>query len=199
MSGSWYLLREWFLSGTSEQQPLLLQTMKALSFMTGDYPGRSVPGWIGACVPWYIYCPVMSPIMCKYHLSQEQPYVQELSCGQPEQVCNVNNEFNRVTAVSVDTRGIWLCSVRQQEEGIRKDTFCVQDEVRESPKNSWTPSCLQQALHSSHHCFVPLQETPKPAGCSSPVLGRGQEHSAPPALRRSAAMALPYLCCQLPL
>lgn len=72
--------------------------------------------------------------MCKYHLSREQPYVQGLSCGQPEQVSNMNNEFSRVTAVSVGTRGIWLCSVKQQGEGIRRDTFYVQDEVRESSK-----------------------------------------------------------------
>lgn len=60
--------------------------------------------------------------------------MQGLNCGQPEQVSNVNNEFNHVTAVSVDSRGIWLSSVKQQGEGIRKDTLYVQDEARESPK-----------------------------------------------------------------
>lgn len=60
--------------------------------------------------------------------------MQGLNCGQPEQISNVNNEFNRVTAVSVDTRGIWLCSVKQQGEEIRKDTLYVRDEVREGVK-----------------------------------------------------------------
>lgn len=87
----------------------------------GLYPSRSVPGWIGACMPWYIYCPVTWAIMCKYCLSRGQPCMQGLSWGQPGQVSNVNNEFNCVTAVSVDTRGIWLCSAEQQGKGIRKD------------------------------------------------------------------------------
>lgn len=144
----------------------------------GQYPGRSVPGWIGACMPWCIYCPVMWPIMCKYHLSREQPYVQGLSCGQPEQVSNVNNEFSRVTAVSVGTRGIWLCSGKQQGEGIRKDTFlCArwgQGELK-SLGNSWTPSSLQQVLHSFQCCFVPLQKTPpNPTGCSFPSWAEGR-------------------------
>lgn len=100
----------------------------------GLYSGRPVPGWIGTCMPWYIYCPVMWAIMCKYRLSRGQPYMQGLSWGQPGQVSNVNNEFSCVTAVSVDTRGIWLCSDKQQGEEVRKDTFYVQGEVRESPK-----------------------------------------------------------------
>lgn len=33
----------------------------------------------------------------------------------------MNNEFSCITAVSVGTRGIWLCPVKQQEQGSRKD------------------------------------------------------------------------------
>lgn len=136
MSGSWYLLREYTVNdpyqGPLSSSHSCFKQWRLCFLWLRTISWQSVPGWIGACMPWCIYCPVMWPIMCKYHLSQEQPYVQGLSCGQPERVSNMNNEFNRVTAVSVGTRGIWLFSVKQQGGGIRKDTFCVQDEVRET-------------------------------------------------------------------
>lgn len=143
--------------------------------------------------------------MCKYHLSQEQPYVQELICGQPEQVLNVNNEFSHVTAVSIDTRGIWLCSVKQQGKGIRKDTFYGEKGEAKSLRNSWTPSCLQQAPQLSTLLYPFAGDSTKSSWLVSSILGlrAGAQCCwswvpAPPACRCSAVMALPLLCCLLP-